>query len=88
MPNDDRFACRVCGLLATDPPWGDDGRTPSFEICSCCGVEFGYEDSTPQGCRTYRAKWIASGNRWWDESLTPADWNLEIQLENTPILFR
>lgn len=36
--------CRVCGAKQLEPPWGNDGLTPSYEICDCCGVEFGYED--------------------------------------------
>lgn len=20
-------------------PWGDDGKTPTYDICPCCGVE-------------------------------------------------
>lgn len=37
------FYCRVCGLYLGYQPWGEDGKTPSYEICPCCGVEFGYE---------------------------------------------
>lgn len=36
--------CRVCGLYIEDEPWGKDGSCPTYEICSCCGVEFGNED--------------------------------------------
>ncbi len=53
--SDDR--CRVCGLAQGDPPWGADGRTPSFNICDRCGVEFGHEDCTPEGVLRYREKW-------------------------------
>ncbi len=38
--------CRVCGLYIDDLPWGEDGNCPTYEICSCCGVEFGNEDYT------------------------------------------
>jgi hypothetical protein len=38
--------CRVCGLDQQSPPWGVDGKSPTYAICDCCGVEFGYEDST------------------------------------------
>ena len=46
MHNDDTIMrCRVCGLLSSDPPWGYDGVSPTFDFCPCCGVEFGYEDA-------------------------------------------
>ncbi|MGB7430615.1 MAG: hypothetical protein WA933_22715 [Microcoleaceae cyanobacterium] len=41
-------SCRVCGYDMKYPIWGEDGNTPSFDICPCCGTEFGYEDCTPQ----------------------------------------
>lgn len=62
--------CRVCGLKYEEPPWGFDGKTPSFEICQCCGVEFGYEDATVVGVNRYRKKWISSGHSGLIESLS------------------
>jgi hypothetical protein len=32
--------CRVCGYEPADPPWGQDGAIPSFELCPSCGVEW------------------------------------------------
>ncbi|WP_407906848.1 hypothetical protein [Escherichia coli] len=43
--------CRVCGAEQPEAPWGDDGETPTYDICNCCGVEFGYEDSTVQSIK-------------------------------------
>ena len=37
-----KLACRVCGKVQDDPTWGEDGKTPTFDICDCCGVQFGY----------------------------------------------
>jgi hypothetical protein len=78
------LVCRVCGYLNETPPWGEDGKTPSFEICPCCGVEFGYEDATPQAVRNYRANWLARGAQWFIESLKPTDWDVEAQMANIP----
>lgn len=37
--------CHVCGYPLGDyNPWGDDGKTPTYDICPCCGVEWGNED--------------------------------------------
>ena len=62
---DDRH-CRVCGYLPEDPPWGTTGDLPSFEICPCCGVEWGYEDSGFQSTQSFRSRWIAKGAPWTD----------------------
>lgn len=74
------WACRVCGRLHEGPPWGEDGRTASFEICRCCGVEFGYEDVSPQAARHYRAAWLAGGAVWFSPEARPPEWSLEAQL--------
>jgi hypothetical protein len=34
----------VCGLQQPALQWGDDVNSPTFDICDCCGTEFGYED--------------------------------------------
>jgi hypothetical protein len=45
MKNDEDYICRVCGLELEEPPWGDDSKSPTFEHCPYCGVEFGYGDA-------------------------------------------
>lgn len=60
-----QLVCRVCGKIQSDPPWGLDGQCPTYEICDCCGVEFGYGDCTPEAARAWRKHWIEpepSGN--------------------------
>lgn len=42
---------------------------PSFDICPCCGVEWGYEDATPTAIMSYRNAWVASGAQWYDASI-------------------
>lgn len=76
--------CRICGYLLDEPPWGEDGRNPSFDICPCCGVEFGYEDCRLSGIRKFRQEWLAKGSPWFDSSKKPADWGLENQLKSIP----
>jgi hypothetical protein len=52
--------CKVCFYDCNDfLPWGMDGASPSYDICPCCGVEFGYEDSSEQGVLRYRERWLA-----------------------------
>ena len=88
MTHDELFQCRVCGLEYDEPTWGEDGMTPSFDICACCGTEFGYEDATLTAIRNYRQEWLRNGARWWDPKLQPEGWNLEAQLDCIPPRFR
>jgi len=81
-------ACRVCGLEQPDYPWGESGAAPTYAICACCGVEFGYEDSTLLGIKKYRENWLRTNGNWWSPEERPPDWALAIQLENIPPQFR
>jgi hypothetical protein len=87
MHNELQLRCRVCGVLNDDPPWGDDGNTPLFEYCRCCGVEHGYQDATPEGARKFRAVWIANGAVWHERKSKPKDWRFELQASFVPEQF-
>jgi hypothetical protein len=76
--------CYVCGAPAEDPPWGEDGRTPQFEICPCCGCEHGYEDCTVAGIERLRAEWQSAGGVWREPKFKPANLSLEQQLAQIP----
>lgn len=80
LSDDERWYCRVCGLRQDSRPWGEDGKTPSFEVCDCCGVEFGYEDSSPKAADAYRQAWLARGAPWFHDAAKPPGWALEKQL--------
>jgi hypothetical protein len=80
--------CRVCGAAQDDYPWGKDGKTPSFDICSCCGTEFGYEDATLNAILRKRKLWIDSGGKWLRPEHMPKDWDLEESLRTIPIEFK
>lgn len=79
--------CRVCGLYNDDFPWGEDGSSPSYNICPCCGVEFGYEDYTVESVKRYRMIWIRNGAIWFIPKEKPQGWNLDIQLKKIPQQF-
>jgi len=76
----DPFRCSVCGYRLDTPPWGIDGKNPTFDFCPCCGVQFGYQDCLQAAVEKQRARWLAGGARWSEPSEMPADWNLEEQL--------
>jgi hypothetical protein len=80
----DLYSCRVCGLDQEEPPWGMDGLTPLFEHCPCCGVEFGYQDSTASAARAFREAWLAGGAGWDHAESRPAAWDPAEQLAQIP----
>ena len=80
------FICKVCGYNYDDYIWGEDGKSPSFEICPCCGTEFGYEDSNEKAILTQRKRWLDSGAEWYFSEDKPKDWSLDEQLKNLNIL--
>ena len=85
MPNDsNNLACRVCGNIQSDPPWGEDGQCPTYDICDCCGVEFGYGDCTLKATKTFRGKWLENGANWKYPKEKPPNWSLEEQLKQIP----
>lgn len=80
----ERFICKVCGLIQDDPPWGIDGKSPTFNYCDCCGVEFGYGDANEKAVENWRNTWIHSGAKWDRPESMPDGWNIEDQLKNLP----
>ena len=54
LPEITKKHCPVCGFLLKFEPY-EDGLC-SFEICYCCGSQFGYDDS----CNTE----VALKERW------------------------
>jgi hypothetical protein len=79
--------CRVCGWASSDPPWGEDGCTPSGRRCPCCAAVWGEDDSTVASALQFRTAWIAAGYPWHDteQAAPPAD--LSTQLAAIPELF-
>ena len=57
--------CRVCGFeYANYYPWGEDGNSASYDVCDCCGCEFGYDDdegARGKGVLVYRQEWFNKG---------------------------
>lgn len=60
----------------------DEDDDPSYEICLCCGFQFGYDDCD-QGYTfiEYRKEWLEKGAIWFRSEKT-ARWSLEKQLRN------
>lgn len=84
----ENFACRVCGLIQDEEPWGENGENPNFAICGCCGTEFGYEDCTKESVKANRKRWLEAGANWWVLKEKPKDWDIEKQLQNIPANYK
>jgi len=70
MSNSNDLTCKVCGLIQEEAPWGEDRRTPTFDFCPCCGVEFGYQDSSLEGVKSYRKQWMVL-QKWAEPEMKP-----------------
>lgn len=68
------------------PPYGAHWGAPSYEVCDCCGFEFGNEDdpgtAAPITFSDYLADWIADGERWFAPGKRPPGWSLAGQLRD------
>ncbi|HDL41698.1 MAG TPA: hypothetical protein ENG98_01625, partial [Actinobacteria bacterium] len=66
------------------PPYEDEFGAASYEVCLCCGFEFGNDDNprTAEGdsFERYRWKWVQTGTVWFDPTHRPDDWSLNRQL--------
>lgn len=66
----------ICGF-----PWSETEEVEevrnSFDICDCCGCEYGYDDTS-----AYREQWLKRGAPWWNKKERPPQWYLDRQLQN------
>jgi len=78
-----RYICPVCGYSDLEEPPYDNSGNPSFEICDCCGFEFGFDDANNSiSFDDYRKKWISEGAKWFSLDKKPRNWVLSEQLKN------
>jgi len=72
-------------VRGVEPPYEQVFGNPSYEICACCGFEFGNDDdsgtSEPVSFEDYLINWIDSGCKWFDSDLMQDEWSLENQLD-------
>jgi hypothetical protein len=66
-------------------PYEDLWGFPSYDVCSCCGYEFGFNDNPGNGIgETFeeaRREWIEDGCKWFEPSEMPPGWSAQKQLE-------
>jgi hypothetical protein len=68
-----------------EPPYSEYFGMPSYEVCDCCGFEFGNDDEPgigkPASFRAYLDEWVADGEKWFSAEKRPASWSLSVQLK-------
>lgn len=70
--------CPVCGHGPWQAPFVNASELrSSYEICECCGCEYGYDDNVE-----HFEVWIATGMTWFHPQMKPGQWNLEDQLKH------
>ncbi len=79
-----KYNCPVCGYnKLTFKPYDEKGYA-SFEICPCCGFEFGCDDfpDKEKAFVEWRENWINGGCNWFSRNSSPQDWSAKEQLES------
>lgn len=70
-PNAHEEACPVCFYAGSYELW---------DICECCGTEFGFDDWNTTHDEL-RRRWIEGGCVWWSSTTPPPDWDPHAQLK-------
>jgi ribosomal protein L37E len=82
--------CLVCGYDKLEQVPYDEYGYPTYVTCSCCGFEFGFDDSSKKMTfLEYREKWILKGFKFFNKSKQPKEWDeniLKEQLKNTLLI--
>ena len=77
------YFCPVCGFRGLKEVPYDEHGAPSYEICPCCGFEFGFDGfNNSIAYVDFRQRWIKNGARWFIPGLKPEGWDLGNQLSN------
>lgn len=91
---DAAYTCPVCGYPElANQPWNEHGRNASFEICPCCGIQFGNDDLPMEDTITiaelhdkWRDKWIEGGMKYVYPRTKPDGWNPIVQLKKAGLM--
>jgi len=88
-----KFICPICGYPELDEApfnylengiksYSYSKGAPTYEICPCCGIEFGYTDYE-KTWDELRKEWIDSNYKWKHTTAQkPSNWNPKKQLKN------
>lgn len=79
------FVCPICGFDDLFESPYDENGLGSYEICPCCGFQFGNDDypDKEKQIHQWRATWISNGHKWFSDSRQPPkNWDWKNQLKN------
>jgi hypothetical protein len=80
-----RRLAEVSAARGLEPPYDHYFGDPSYEVCACCGFEFGNDDNpgtgAPVSFEAYLRAWVQSGCEWFDPAMKPEGWQLGAQLD-------
>ena len=74
---------------SSSPPYCRAFGEASYDVCHCCGYEYGFDDEPGTGPGTafehYLTAWMADGCHWLRPEARPKDWDLMAQLRRAGI---
>lgn len=72
--------------ITVDPPYEDHWGMASYEVCSCCGFEYGNDDmpmdeENKMSFKEYLREWVKGEDaKWFEPEKRPSSWDLSRQL--------
>lgn len=72
------FTCPICRYAGLYEAPYDERGYGSYEICPCCGFEFGLDEGTDREAAfvAWRAQWLRDGCPWFSSIRTaPEGWD-------------
>jgi rubredoxin len=77
-------------VLSAVPPYEDHWGMATYQVCLCCGYEFGFDDNPGDdqpgtSFREYLKTWFNNGQEWFHPKEKPQDYDILKQLEKAKI---
>ncbi|OFZ18859.1 MAG: hypothetical protein A2Z20_02535 [Bdellovibrionales bacterium RBG_16_40_8] len=69
------------------PPYSNHWGEGSYDVCLCCGFEYGLDDEPgpglkPDSFESYLKNWVQNEScKWFEPKSKPTDWDIVKQLE-------
>jgi hypothetical protein len=86
-PSYSNYHTAVVSNSNVTPPYCLVFGDASYEVCKCCGFEFGLDDepgtAEPMSFEAYFDEWVRAGCIWFDKSGRPSDWKPHIQFRRS-----